>query len=116
MSKSINRQVDGKLAAIVIGIVSVVLPVYGLRDMDWENMEFSFLSALLPLLYVSAITGLIFLALGKEGQHITSKETDLKIAKAYWKIQKNLVPVWYVIAVAWLVWVGYLLWKLRTGA
>jgi len=111
INKSLNRQIDRKLSAIVIAIVAVIFPFYALYDADWKSMEFNYLSVLLPVLYVSAITGLIFLALGKQGKQITSKETDHKIAETYRKTQKYLAPVWYVIAIAWAVWIGYLFWK-----
>lgn len=111
INESLNRQINGKLSAIVIGIVAVIFPLYALHDTDWKDMEFGFLSILLPLLYMSAITGLIFLALGKQGPQITSKETDHKIAETYQKTQKYLVLVWCVITIAWVVWVGCLFWK-----
>ena len=114
--KLLNQQVNGKFAATIIGVVAITIPIIALRDIDWENVELSFLSVVVPILYAVSIAGFILLVLGKQGRNITSKEMDEKIARVHSQIQKRLVPVWWALAVAWLIWSVYLVWKLRTVA
>ncbi len=110
--ESLNQQVNGKVAATIIGISAIIIPIFGLRDLDWQKVELGFLSILISLLYVVVIAGFVFLALGKQGKNITPKETDEKIARIHSRIQKKLVPVGWMLTAAWIVWIGYFVWKL----
>ena len=112
IKNSLNQPVNKRYAAILIGVVAIVLPVFGLYETDWKNAELNTLSILLPLLWVIFVTGFIFLALGEKGKNITSEETDKKIATTYSHIQQKLTPVWWVLGIVWLIWVAYLVWNL----
>ncbi len=113
---SLNQPINKNLAAILIGAVAIVFPIYGFYGTDWENAEFNMLSISFPLLWVVFVTGFIFLAIGKKGKNITSVETDKKISIIYSNIQKKLTPVWWVIGIVWLIWVVYLVWNLIVNA
>ena len=109
----LNKPVNRYFAATLIGVVAVVLPVYAFYDMDWGDAEFNAMSVLIPLLYVVFVAGFVFLALDKKGRNLTSVETDKKIAITYSSFQKKLTPVWWVLAVAWLLWVAYFALELK---
>jgi len=115
IKNSLNQPVNKHYAAILISIVAIVLPTYGLYGTDWKNAELNVLSILLPLLWVVFVTGFIFLALGKRGKNVTSVETDQKIAITYSNIQKMLTPLWWAAGIVWLIWTGYLVWSLLSG-
>lgn len=110
--KSLNQAVGGKVSAIVIVIVALAIPIYGFRDANFQKVELSIFSVLLPVFYVVAVGGFMYLALGKKGPNVTSNETDRRIATAYAQIQKKLTPILWLLFIGWLMWVAYLLWSL----
>ena len=108
----LRRPINGRIPAIVIGILAIIIPAYGLHDTDWKNVELSFLSILPLVLYVIAIAGFIFLAFGKQSPGITSKSVDKKINETYSHVQKKLTLVLWVLLFGWGIWAVYLLLKL----
>ncbi len=106
-----NQQVNGKFAATIIGVVAITIPIIALRDMDRDYMEIGFLSVAVPVLYAVSVAGFIFLALGKQGRNVTSREMDEKTARVHSQIQKKLAPLWWTLSVAWLIWAVYLVWE-----
>lgn len=114
MKSSINQSVNKKFAAILIGIVAIALPIYGLYDVDWKEAKLNALAIALPLLWIVIAVGFILLVLGKKGREITTVETDKKISNSYKGFQKRLNPLWWAIGVIWVIWMGYLVWTLTT--
>ena len=108
----LNQQLIGPFAAVIIVVVAVIVPVLGFRDLNFQDVEFGFLSVIIPLLYVVAVVGFVYLSLGKQGRNITSKESDEKISKACNRVQKKLKPFYWAFVVSWLIVTGYLVWKL----
>ena len=78
MKSSINQSVNKKFAVILIGIVAIALPIYGLYDVDWKEAKLNALAIALPLLWIVIAVGFILLILGKKGREITTVETDKK--------------------------------------
>ncbi len=113
---SIDKPVNKNIAAMLIGIVAILFPAYWLDKTDWENAELNVLAILLPLLYVIFVIGFVLLALGKKGKNITSDKTDRHIEKTYSHILKKLKPLWWVMGIAWCIWVAYLVWALSIEA
>lgn len=116
IKNSLNQAVNKYYAAILIGTVAIVLPIYGLYGTDWKNAELNMLSILLPLLWLVFVTGFILFALGKRGKDITTVETDQKISITYSNIQKKLTPLWWAVGIVWLIWMGYLVLSLFVKA
>lgn len=88
--------------------MSLVIPAYFLRVTDWSEIEVGPFAILIPLLYVAVIVGFIFLTFGKSGRNAASIEADKKIVKTYGTIQKKLRPVWWLLAIGYIVWMAYL--------
>lgn len=114
MNNSLNQPVNKKFAAILIGIVAIVLPIYGLYDVDWKEAKLNTLAIVLPLFWVVIVVGFILLVLGKKGREVTAVETDIKISNAYKGFQKKLNPLWWAVGIVWVIWMGYLVWTLTT--
>jgi len=108
----LNQQLIGPFAAVIIVVVAVIVPVLGFRDLNFQDVEISFLSVIIPLLYAVAVVGFVYLSLGKRGRNIASKESDEKISKACYRVQKILKPFYWAFVVSWLIVTGYLVWKL----
>ena len=113
---SLTKPVNKYYAAILIGAIAIVLPIYGIYGTNWKNVELNMLSILLPLLWVVFVMGFIFLALGNRGRDVTSAETDQKIATTYFNFQEMFAPLWWVAVIVWLIWMGYLVWSLFVEA
>ena len=108
---SIDRPINSKLAATIIALTAIAISAIFFLETDWSQIEINAYSVLFPILFIVIIVGFIFLALGNKGRNITSEETDSKIAKGYKTIQRKLLPVWWILAICWVVWMGYFLWN-----
>gem|GEM_PF-5116801 len=104
----LNQPINKNIAATIIGLAGIIIPIYGPYGTDWSNAEFNVLSILLPLLWVVFVVGFIFLVLDKKGKEVTSEETDQEIVKSYTRLQKKLTPLWWSLGFGWLIWMGYL--------
>lgn len=109
---SLDRTVNGKVAATVIVVAGLVLPGYFFQGGAFENARLTPMAVLLPALYMIAVLGLARVALGKPRLSVTSEATDKRITNAYRRLQKTLTPLWWGLAVAWCIWVAYLVWGL----
>ena len=116
IQSSLNQPVNKTFAATLIGIVAIALPVYGLYDSDWKDAELNAMAILLSVFWVAMVVGFILLVLGKKGKEITSEETDKKISNEYNDFQNRLTPLWWVAGLAWVIWMGYLIWSVFTKA
>ena len=112
LRNSLSQPVNGKFAAILIGIAAIVLPFYfGLFEINWENAKLNWITILVLSCYAAFIIGFMLLALGRKGKDIISEATDRKISIAYSELKKKLVPLWWFIGIAWFIWVVYLAWS-----
>ena len=112
----LNQPVNKSFATILIGVVAIALPIYGLYGSDWKEAKLNALAILLPLFWVVIVVGFILLALGKKGKEVTTVETDREILNAYKGFQKKLNPLWWAAGIVWAIWIGYLVWTLTTKA
>lgn len=112
----LNQPVNKTFAAILIGVVAIALPIYGLYNFDWNDAKLNSLAILLPLFWALIIVGFILLALGKKGNEVTTVQTDREISNAYKDLQKKLNPFWWAAGTVWVIWMGYLVWTLTTKA
>lgn len=62
--------VPGRFSVILIGIVAIALPAYGLSAVKWKDVQFNLFTILIPVLYVLAVAGFVFFALGRTGRDI----------------------------------------------
>jgi len=108
----LNQSVNGRFAAVLVGVAGIGIPVYLLLDDDWSKYEFNIYSFLLPVLYLVAVGSLMFFVAGVNGPNITSAETDEKNTSNWKRFQILISPVFRVVAVLWVVWVLYLLWNM----
>jgi len=108
----LNQKLSGPFAAAIIGVLAVIVPVVGFRNLNLRDVEIGFLSVIIVFLYVVAIVGFVYLSLGKRGRNITSKEVDEKISKVYFRARKKLKPFYWAVVVSWLIGTGYLVWNL----
>ena len=58
-------------------------------------------------MYILAIAGFAFMAIGKVGPNITSKEIDKKIADRYKETLRILQPIFVVVLILLLARIGY---------
>ena len=78
----LNKEVNGKLAAIIIIMLGLVILAYSAFQIDWANIELSFKSAFLPILFILIITLFAFKVASNKDVDVTSEETDKKLSKA----------------------------------
>lgn len=77
----LNKEVSGKLAAIIIIILGLAILAYSAFQIDWADIELSFKSALLPILFILIISLFAFKVASNKDVDVTNKETDKKISK-----------------------------------
>lgn len=116
IKRSLNLPVNKTFAAILIGVVAISLPIYGLYDSDWKEAKLNALAILLPLFWAVVAVGFALLALGKKGKEVTTAETDRAISNAYKGFRKKINPLWWAVGIFWIIWMGYLVWTLTIKA
>ena len=114
--ESLNQPINGRIAAIIIGITAIVIPFLFLRDDDFQKLELNLITVVVPIFYALAIGGIILFVLGVHLPNVTSKNTDQKIVKTYTQIQKKLMPLRLLLFTGWLIWVLYLFWNTSAAA
>lgn len=108
----LNRQVGRRTAATTIVVAAAVLPLWFLRSTADGDFAFSPMSVFVAGLYVTAITGLVLLAIGKRGIAVTSDAADETLRRLVATIMDRLMPVAVIVAVAWM---GYRVWHHFAG-
>lgn len=78
----LNKELNGKLAGIIIIILGLAILAYSAFQIDWAEIELSFKSVFLPILFVLIIALFAFKVASSKDIDVTSEETDKKISKA----------------------------------
>ena len=77
----LNKELNGKLASIIIIILGLVILAYSALQINWADIELSFKSVVFPILLILIIALFAFKVASNKDIDITSEEIDKKISK-----------------------------------
>lgn len=114
--KLINKQVNGKVAAIVIVLSGVAVGVYAAYEIDWANFRLSFLSIFFPLLFIFVVCLFALKVVSNKDVEITSHKTDKKISDAIYRFNQKTsriqnIALCVVVLLPFLIYLWAILWS-----
>jgi len=105
----LQDKIPKPLGVVVITLIGLGAPLYGLRNLDWSSVEATPFSIGMAILYLGLVSMFALAALGVTGKQFTSPEKDLEIKRKFDAGYRKLLPY---LAAIWLSWVLYLVWRL----
>ena len=97
--------------AIVIVFSAIAIPAYFLWGESWSDFKPGPLAIIIPVLYLMAVLGFVFMALNIKSKKITSSEADEKIFNKYKAFQKIVKPYLLLALFGYIVWLVLNLWQ-----
>lgn len=104
-----QNKIPKPLGAVIVIIIGLAAPIYGLRDFDWSSVEATPFSIGVPILYLCVVLLCALAALGITGKQITSQDRDAEIKRKFDAGYRKMFPHFVAI---WFCYVIYLVWRI----
>lgn len=88
-----NDLINKHIAACLILVAGVCLPVLTSHDYDWSKFFTPTPFLAIPILYFLALLGLVLYVYGIKGKHITSDDFDARFQKKRITQERNFNPL-----------------------
>lgn len=100
--------VNKLIASVFILITAIAVPAYFFRGADWSQVSMTPTAYFLAGLYCLVVIGFIFILFGKTGPTLTSAKADKKMMQKAKAIDKQLVPIYWLLIIICGIWLIYL--------
>lgn len=92
-----NKKANNNFAAIIIFLLGLALLIYVAFQIDWWNIELSFITIFFPILFLFLIILIALKVANYKDIDITIKKTDKKMSRAIDRFNSKTGPIQHTI-------------------